>query len=44
MEEASELAEKFSGTGTVVCSSTSSNRERLDFGKIIGIWIDSDGE
>lgn len=43
MEEASELAEKFSGTGTVVGSSTSSNRERLDFGKIIGSWIDSDG-
>lgn len=43
IEEVSELAEKFSGTGTVVGSSISSNRERVDFGKIIGVWIDSDG-
>ena len=43
MEEASDLAEKFSGTGAVVGSSTSSNKERVDFGKIIGVWIDSDG-
>ena len=43
MEEAAELTEKFSGSGTVVGSSTTSNKERVDFGKIIGVWIDTDG-
>lgn len=40
MEEASELAKKFSGTGTVLGNPSSSSKEWVDFGKIIGMWID----
>lgn len=43
MEEAAELVKKYSGTGEVVGKEEISNKERVDFGKIIGYYIDDDG-
>lgn len=40
MFEASELVEKFSGTGDAI----GSNKERVDFGKIIGTYKDPSSE
>lgn len=43
MKKAKELVKKFSGTGKVVGNSDTSNKEWVDFGKVIGIWIDKNG-
>lgn len=43
MQGASELVEKFSGTGDVVGDEATSNRERVDFDEVIGQFIGQDG-
>ncbi len=40
MSEAKKLADFFAGTGNVVGTPSSSNKERVDFGKIIGLYND----
>jgi hypothetical protein len=40
MTEASQLTETFSGTGAVVGNPDNSNKERVDFGKNIGMYKD----
>lgn len=43
MQEAGDLAPKFSGRGDVVGNEASSNKERVDFGKVIGQYTDEKG-
>lgn len=43
MDEAKRLAEQYSGKGQVIGNPETSNREKVDFGKIIGIYRDSKG-
>ncbi len=43
MKQAENLAEQFSGTGIVLGNSETSNKEWVDFGIIIGIYIDKEG-
>lgn len=43
MKEAAKLVEKFSSKGKIIGNSDTSNKERVNFGKIIGVWIDKDG-
>lgn len=40
MSEAKKLVDFFAGTGEVVGNPSSSNKERVDFGKIIGLYND----
>lgn len=40
MAEAGQLTDSFSGTGTVVGNPDNSNKERVDFGKTIGMYND----
>jgi len=43
MEEAEQLAAEYSGKGRVVGNSKTSNKEWVDFGEIIGIYRDKNG-
>lgn len=43
MSEAAILVTIYSGTGDVVGKAATSNKERVDFGKIIGYYVDGDG-
>ena len=43
MNEATELVKEFSGKGKVLGNPKTSNKEWIDFGIIIGIWLDENG-
>lgn len=43
MDEAKRLAEQYSGKGKIVGNPEKSNREWVDFGQIIGFYIDEKG-
>lgn len=43
MKEAGKLVKKYSGKGDVVGNIATSNKERVDFGKIIGQYTDEKG-
>lgn len=44
MKEAAYLVRKYSGTGEEVSDAVTNNRERVDFGHVIGYYVDRDGK